>query len=146
MRVVLAGTALLTVASLGHATESGTLEVWQPFVDYPDPVVVLYEEWVGIFGSARSFSTNADFYGLGVFGDTAKVILDLSGAELNNPMVDHTLHQTIDCILLNARRSWPTIRYVGLDVVGSDGFAPCSGTYGLDAESRSHLVGLRRRR
>jgi hypothetical protein len=96
--------------------------------------------------------------GFGVFGDTVRVVMDLTGVAawkldeaLPLPPQEpgastfqdgrrvftriwrETVLETLDCVLLNARRSWPTIAFVDLDVAGSPHFNYLRSVYSLES-------------
>ena len=85
--------------------------------------------------------------GLGMRGDTVDVVLELTNAA---PMAagpsdsllsalamqmdfDHLVEQTFSCILLNARRRWPELRFVSLEVRGSGRYPRLNGVHALAA-------------
>ena len=96
--------------------------------------------------------------GYGVYGDTLKVVMDLTGVDpqqlgfsfppirpdderdqqarsewIASMGAQRVVLQTFDCILLNARRWWPQIRLVTLDVKGPRIFDMLSGVYSLES-------------
>jgi hypothetical protein len=94
--------------------------------------------------------------GYGVYGDTLKVVMDLTGVDhlgfsfpplrpedkrdeqarsewIASMGAQRVVLQTFDCILLNARRWWPQVRLVALDVKGPQIFDTLRNVYSLES-------------
>jgi len=83
--------------------------------------------------------TDQDFRDLGVYGDTAWVVLDVSAADttwcdFGNRIgaLNNAVERTIDCVFLNARRSWPKIHYLKLEILGTTHFTDFQGVHSLE--------------
>jgi len=50
---------------------------------------------------------------------------------VNRRVFDDLVEQTFSCILLNARRRWPDVKFVCLDVRGPDQYSRFKGVYSL---------------
>ena len=45
---------------------------------------------------------------------------------------DRLAEQTFSCVLLNARRRWPEVKFVSLDVLGPDQYSRFKGVHSLE--------------
>lgn len=79
----------------------------------------------------------------GVFGDTLRVAIDLSKTEEATQLQDKAsitrgflrkdiVPLTLFSMLENARRGWPRIKHLHVEVVGPDEFKDLAGTYSLE--------------
>lgn len=76
---------------------------------------------------------------LGLFGDTLRVVLDLTAmkveSELWRGFEAEIVGATVECLKLNARRGWPRIRTLDLQVRGPSQFQSHTGIYPLESVS-----------
>jgi hypothetical protein len=144
----------------GDAIEIGTMTYvgFSDFWNYPAEVVYTASQSI-IAGEDRNaasllgirislvprsdapLSTSEDFRDHGVFGDTLRVVMDLTDLDPSFPgrerirgaisTWDVVVAKTVDCILLNARRSWPRVRFVDLAVLGPSEYTRLAGTHSL---------------
>lgn len=76
--------------------------------------------------------------GLGLFGDTLRVVVDLTALQDTSRTIwdgyePDIVAATVECLKLNARRRWSVIRFLAVEVRGADEYQSNSGTYGLES-------------
>jgi hypothetical protein len=70
----------------------------------------------------------------GLRGDTLDVNLAIPGlSERARPGFHGIAEATLECVLVNARRYWPRLRFVHVLMTGNDEFAQLSGTHSLES-------------
>lgn len=73
----------------------------------------------------------------GLRGDTLDVILSVPESPpargSTQKSMDAVVGATLECVLMNARRYWPRLRYVSVLVNGNDAYAKLSGPYSLES-------------
>jgi hypothetical protein len=78
----------------------------------------------------------------GLFGDTLKVIVDLSALDeptndVEASMAHELVATTVECLKINARRRWPVVRHLDVRLRGAARFAEFARAYDLsDVEVR----------
>lgn len=75
------------------------------------------------------------------FADTLGAVLNLSRLEQRGSSKSHgekkVVDATVDCILINAGRSRPAVKFVALEVEGAAKYSAFTRVYPVDATSRS---------
>ena len=70
----------------------------------------------------------------GLFGDTLRVVLDLSkmASEARGWSAVYVLETTLDCMIINAARDAHKPRFLGIEIEGKTGYEQFEGTYRLE--------------